>query len=89
MKSSRPDWQAGTKQLARQFHSKINIPFQVKNDEEMAKKFKPEARAAGLLDLANHRSVGGCRASLYNAMTFEGVEALISFMKSFKEKYSQ
>jgi phosphoserine aminotransferase len=55
----------------------------------MAKKFEAEARAAGLLDLAGHRSVGGCRASLYNAMSFEGVEALISFMKEFKEKYNK
>jgi len=55
----------------------------------MAKKFETEARATALLNLAGHRSVGGCRASFYNAMTFEGVEALISFLKSFKEKYSQ
>jgi phosphoserine aminotransferase len=39
--------------------------------------------------LAGHRSVGGCRASLYNAMSIEGVEALIAFMKKFKDENSQ
>jgi phosphoserine aminotransferase len=67
----------------------MNIPFRVKSDEEVEKKFLAQATAAGLLDLAGHRSVGGCRASLYNAMTIEGVEALIAFMKSFKEANSQ
>lgn len=72
-----------------QYRSRMNIPFRVKSDEELEKKFLAQATAAGLLDLAGHRSVGGCRASLYNAMTVEGVEALIAFMQKFKEENSQ
>ncbi len=72
--------------IHKQFRSKMNIPFRVKMDENLEKKFEAEARAEGLLDLAGHRSVGGCRASLYNAMSFEVVEALINFMKAFREK---
>jgi len=72
-----------------EFRSRMNIPFRVKSDEELEKKFLAQATAAGLLDLAGHRSVGGCRASLYNAMTIEGVEALVAFMKTFKEANSQ
>lgn len=51
----------------------------------MEAKFIAEAAAANLIELKGHRSVGGCRASLYNAMPKEGVEALIAFMTSFKE----
>jgi len=63
----------------------MNIPFRVKSDEQLEAKFLKEAEAEGLIELKGHRSVGGCRASLYNAMPFEGVEALINFMKKFKE----
>ena len=53
--------------------------------------FKPtflnEARVAGLTNLEGHRSVGGMRASLYNAMPLEGVEALVGFMKDFERRY--
>ena len=72
-----------------QYRSRMNIPFRVKSDEELEKKFLAEAPKAGLIDLAGHRSVGGCRASLYNAMTIEGVEALIAFMQKFKSENSQ
>jgi phosphoserine aminotransferase len=72
-----------------QYRSRMNIPFRVKSDEELEKKFLAEAPKAGLIDLAGHRSVGGCRASLYNAMTIEGVEALIAFMQKFKTENSQ
>jgi phosphoserine aminotransferase len=56
-----------------QYRSRMNIPFRVKNNEDLEKKFASDAAKAGLMDLAGHRSVGGCRASLYNAMTIEGV----------------
>lgn len=62
----------------------MNIPFRVKEDEDLEKKFIAEASAENLTDLKGHRSVGGCRASIYNAMPTEGVHALISFMDKFK-----
>ena len=66
------------------YRSRMNIPFRVKANDDLEKKFVSDSAKAGLLDLAGHRSVGGCRASLYNAMTVEGVEALIAFMEKFK-----
>ncbi|MHC5249164.1 3-phosphoserine/phosphohydroxythreonine transaminase [Enterococcus sp. LJL90] len=60
-----------------------NIPF-VTGSEALDKKFNQEALAAGFENLKGHRSVGGMRASLYNAFPFEGVEALVSFMKQFE-----
>lgn len=72
-----------------EYRSRMNIPFRVKVDDELEKKFIAEATKENLYDLSGHRSVGGCRASLYNAMTVEGVEALIAFMKKFKVANSQ
>ncbi len=66
--------------------SLMNVPFVLK-DPSLDKKFLTEADAAGLKNLAGHRSVGGMRASLYNAMPHKGVEALVSFMRSFEQKY--
>jgi phosphoserine aminotransferase len=63
----------------------MNIPFRVCCDADLETKFVKDATAAGFLDLAGHRSVGGCRASIYNAMSIEGVQALIDFMKAFKD----
>jgi len=63
--------------------SLMNIPFITGNDELDAK-FVKEAVAEGLVNLKGHRSVGGMRASVYNAMPMEGVEKLISFMKKFE-----
>lgn len=67
------------------YRSRINIPFRICNNDELEAKFLTEASAANLVDLKGHRSVGGCRASLYNAMPVEGVQALITFMTNFKE----
>ena len=64
----------------------MNIPFRVKKDEKLENKFLKEAQEAGLIELKGHRSVGGCRASIYNAMPIEGVEALINFMKKFRDE---
>ena len=63
----------------------MNIPFRVACNEELETKFIKEAADHGLIELKGHRSVGGCRASLYNAMPVEGVTALIEFMTAFKE----
>ena len=56
-------------------------------DAALDKAFLDEARAAGLLELKGHRSVGGMRASLYNAMPMAGVEALIGFMQAFATRH--
>jgi phosphoserine aminotransferase len=60
----------------------MNVPFRLK-DEALDDRFLKESEAAGLLALKGHRSVGGMRASIYNAMPIAGVEALIAFMKDF------
>ncbi len=63
--------------------SLMNVPFITGNDE-LDKKFVAEAKAAGFENLKGHRSVGGMRASIYNAMPIEGVEKLVAFMKKFE-----
>ena len=65
--------------------SLMNVPF-VTGDKELDAKFVKEAKAAGLENLKGHRSVGGMRASIYNAMPEEGVQALVDFMKKFEEE---
>ena len=65
--------------------SLMNVPF-VTGSDELDAKFVKEAKAAGLENLKGHRSVGGMRASIYNAMPYEGVEALVAFMKKFEEE---
>ena len=64
--------------------SLMNVPF-ITGDEELDAKFVKEATAAGFVNLKGHRSVGGMRASIYNAMPVEGVEKLVAFMKAFEE----
>ena len=68
-----------------QDRSLMNVPFVTGNDELDAK-FVKEAKAAGFENLKGHRSVGGMRASIYNAMPIEGVEKLVAFMKKFEEE---
>ncbi len=63
--------------------SLMNIPF-VTGDEELDKKFIKESTEAGFINLKGHRTTGGMRASVYNAMPIEGVEKLIEFMKAFE-----
>ena len=63
--------------------SLMNVPF-VTGDADMDAKFVKEATAAGFVNLKGHRSVGGMRASIYNAMPIEGVEKLVAFMKEFE-----
>ena len=67
--------------------SLMNVPF-VTGDKDLDAKFVKEAESAGLVNLKGHRTVGGMRASIYNAMPIEGVEALVSFMKKFEEENS-
>ncbi|MCL2638658.1 MAG: 3-phosphoserine/phosphohydroxythreonine transaminase [Oscillospiraceae bacterium] len=65
--------------------SLMNVTF-VTGKEDLDKKFIAEAKKAGFVNLAGHRSVGGMRASIYNAMPVEGVQALADFMKKFEEE---
>ena len=65
--------------------SLMNVPF-VTGDEELDAKFVKEATAAGFVNLKGHRTVGGMRASIYNAMPIEGVEKLVAFMREFERE---
>ena len=72
-------------QLYKKDRSLMNVPF-VTGDADLDAKFVKEAKEAGLENLKGHRSVGGMRASIYNAMPYEGVVALVEFMKKFEEE---
>lgn len=65
--------------------SLMNVPF-ITDDEDLNAKFIKEAKEAGFVNLKGHRSVGGMRASIYNAMPVEGVQALVDFMKKFESE---
>ena len=65
--------------------SLMNVPF-VTGDTGLDAKFVKEAAAEGFINLKGHRTVGGMRASIYNAMPVEGVEKLVAFMKDFEER---
>ena len=66
--------------------SRMNVPFFLK-DERLNDSFLAEAKAAGLLQLKGHKSVGGMRASIYNAMSMEGVQALVAFLRDFEARH--
>ncbi len=66
--------------------SLMNVPF-ITGNEELDAAFVKESSAAGFVNLKGHRSVGGMRASIYNAMPVEGVEKLVAFMKAFEEAH--
>lgn len=70
--------------VVREDRSLMNVPF-VTGDEALDAKFVKEAAEAGFVNLKGHRSVGGMRASIYNAMPKEGVEKLVAFMRRFEE----
>ncbi len=71
--------------VAKEDRSLMNVPF-VTGDADMDAKFVKEAAAAGFVNIKGHRSVGGMRASIYNAMPLEGVDKLVAFMKKFEEE---
>ena len=70
--------------VVKEDRSLMNIPF-VTGSEDLDAKFVKEAAAAGFVNLKGHRTVGGMRASIYNAMPVEGVEKLVAFMKDFEK----
>ncbi|MBE7718926.1 MAG: 3-phosphoserine/phosphohydroxythreonine transaminase [Lacrimispora celerecrescens] len=74
--------------VVKEDRSLMNVPF-VTGNEELDALFVKESKAAGFENLKGHRSVGGMRASIYNAMPMEGVEKLVSFMKDFEEKHGK
>jgi len=71
--------------VAKEDRSRMNVPFRLR-DDTLDARFLAEAEARGLSQLKGHRSVGGMRASIYNAMPLEGVEALVEFMEEFRKK---
>jgi phosphoserine aminotransferase len=73
--------------VALEDRSRMNVPFTLR-DESLDAAFLAEAEARGLSQLKGHRSVGGMRASIYNAMPVEGVEALVAFMEEFRKKHA-
>lgn len=70
--------------VVKEDRSLMNVPF-VTGDKELDAKFVKEAQRAGFVNLKGHRTVGGMRASIYNAMPAQGVDELVSFMKEFEE----
>jgi phosphoserine aminotransferase len=64
----------------------MNVPFTLKNSDLDAE-FLKGAEARGMVQLKGHRSVGGMRASIYNAMPVQGVQALVAYMKEFEAKH--
>ena len=74
--------------VVREDRSMMNVTFVTANDE-LDSKFIKKAASAGFVNLKGHRSVGGMRASIYNAMPLAGVKALVAFMKDFEKKEAQ
>lgn len=72
--------------VVKAYRSRMNVPFYLKN-EALNEQFLAESLEAGLLALKGHRSVGGMRASIYNAMPLEGVQALVDFMNDFAKRH--
>ena len=72
--------------VARADRSLMNVPFRLK-DESLDDAFLKGAQARGMVQLKGHRSVGGMRASIYNAMPIEGVEALVAYLREFEAEH--
>ena len=73
--------------VAKDCRSRMNIPFFLR-DESRNEAFLVGAKERGLLQLKGHKSVGGMRASIYNAMPIEGVQALVDYMREFEQKHA-
>jgi phosphoserine aminotransferase len=74
--------------VVKEDRSLMNVPF-VTGDKDLDAEFVKAAAAAGFINLKGHRTVGGMRASIYNAMPMEGVEKLVAFMKKFEEEHTK
>ncbi|MEY3719995.1 MAG: hypothetical protein RL618_514, partial [Pseudomonadota bacterium] len=75
-----------TSPVSKDARSRMNIPFHL-HDERLNERFLSQASERGLLQLKGHRSVGGMRASIYNAMPLEGVRALVDFLREFEKAH--
>jgi len=73
--------------VAKDCRSRMNVPFYLRN-ESLNEAFLSGARERGLLQLKGHKSVGGMRASIYNAIPLEGVQALVNFMHEFESQHA-
>ena len=73
--------------VAKAARSRMNVPFYLP-DDRLYPVFLEQSKAAGLLNLKGHKAVGGLRASLYNAMPLEGVQALVSFLRGFEKEHA-
>ena len=71
--------------MTKQYRSRMNVTFFLKDDNLNAE-FLAQSNAAGLAALRGHKAAGGMRASIYNAMPLEGVQALIEFMRDFERR---
>jgi phosphoserine aminotransferase len=72
--------------VAKEDRSRMNVPFTLRSDK-LDEEFLRQAKSHGLLELKGHRSVGGMRASIYNAMPLEGVRSLVEFMRDFEKRH--
>jgi phosphoserine aminotransferase len=72
--------------VAKEDRSRMNVPFTL-GDPKLDPVFLKGAEERGMVQLKGHRSVGGMRASIYNAMPIEGVQRLVEYMKEFEQKY--
>jgi phosphoserine aminotransferase len=72
--------------IAKRDRSRMNVPFKLR-DEALDEMFLKGAQQRGMLQLKGHRSVGGMRASIYNAMPIEGVEALVGYLREFEKSH--
>jgi phosphoserine aminotransferase len=72
--------------VAKEDRSRMNVPFTLK-DAALDAEFLKGAEKKGMVQLKGHRSVGGMRASIYNAMPLDGVRELVSYMKDFEQKH--
>ena len=73
--------------VARENRSRMNVPFTLKNTD-LDEEFLKRAKARGMIQLKGHRSVGGMRASIYNAMPIEGVKTLVELMREFEKQHA-
>lgn len=74
--------------IDRKYSSRVNVVFRIgSGDEALEKEFLKGADARGMLQLKGHRSVGGVRASLYNAVTIDETQALVDYMKEFQSQH--
>jgi phosphoserine aminotransferase len=72
--------------VAKEDRSRMNVPFTLK-DPKLDEEFLKGAAKRGMVQLKGHRSVGGMRASIYNAMPIEGLRALVAYMKEFEAQH--